>query len=74
MLMSAASPLSMAQVLSAYEAHFAHEEALLDEHLWKDAALAAKGGAEVSGFDAKASMRKTHLADHARMIKELAPG
>lgn len=62
------------KVLSAYEVHFAHEEALLDEHLWKDAATAAKNGGGEGGFDAKASMRRTHLADHARMINEIAPG
>lgn len=61
------------QVLTAYEKHFAHEEELLDLHYWPEAAAAANGGA-ASGFDARASMRRTHLADHARMIKELAPG
>lgn len=66
---------ALAKVLSAYEAHFAHEEALLDAHLWKDAAAAAAAGdASAGGFDRKASMRKTHFADHARMLKELAPG
>lgn len=66
---------ALADVLRAYEAHFAHEEQLLDEYVWKDAAAAAAaGGGAVDGFDRKASMRKTHLADHARMITELAPG
>jgi len=69
---------ALAMVLDAYEKHFAHEEALLDEHLWKEAAAAAAGGGAAhggaGGFDKRASMRKTHFADHARLLKELAPG
>ena len=69
MLMSAASPLSMAQVLSAYEAHFAHEEALLDEHLYAAVAgSAAGGGGTAGGFSADQGARTSHFADHRAML------
>lgn len=72
-LASTRSLAALEEVLSAYEAHFAHEEALLDTYLWKDAAAAAAGGDSVGGFDKSASMRRSHFADHARMLRELAP-
>ena len=61
------------EVARAYAAHFSHEEALLDMYLWEQAAAAATGGgAAAGGFDRSASMRKSHFADHARMLRELA--
>lgn len=60
-------------VLDAYEAHFAHEETLLDTHLYPE--VAAGGG---DGFSANAGARKSHYADHARLLddirKQLATG
>lgn len=49
-------------LLSLYEAHFAHEEALLDAHVYKGAAQAP------AGFSADAGARRSHLADHARLL------
>jgi len=72
-LASTRSVAALEKVLIAYEAHFAHEEALLDTYLWKEAAAAAAGGGSAGGFDKSASMRKSHFADHARMLRELAP-
>lgn len=64
---------SLEAVLDAYEAHFAHEETLLDAHLYPE--VAAGGGA---GFSASAGARKSHYADHARLLsdirKQLATG
>ena len=69
------------KVIDAYTAHFEHEERLLDEHLYTEAAAeaaaaaaaaggnAAKSGA--GGFSAAASMRRSHYADHKRMIVDL---
>ena len=68
------SVAALEQVLRAYEAHFSHEETLLDTYLWQEAAAAAAaGGAAGGGFDKNASMRSSHFADHARMLRELAP-
>ena len=47
---------------------------MLDEHVWPATAKEAggkKGAAGGGGFSADASMRKTHFADHARMLNEL---
>lgn len=56
-----------------YEAHFAHEEALLDTHLYPDVASGSDGS-----FSAAAGARKSHYADHARLLadirKQLATG
>ena len=53
-------------VVQAYESHFEHEEALLDAHLYADVADGAG-----SGFSAEASARRSHYADHERMLSEL---
>mmetsp|Transcript_4832 Transcript_4832/g.12444 ORF Transcript_4832/g.12444 Transcript_4832/m.12444 type:complete len:394 (-) Transcript_4832:293-1474(-) len=73
-----AAPCSAAAahaVRDAYNDHFCTEEALLDAHFWPDAAAAAsaRGGSGVGGggFSAKAGMRRSHLADHARLVAEL---
>lgn len=64
---------SVEAVLAAYRSHFAHEEALLDEHLY--ASVAAPAGASPpappTGFSLAASARKSHFADHARMLAAL---
>lgn len=54
-------------VIEAYRAHFANEEALLDTHLYAGAVEAHATG----GFSADASARRSHFADHARMLSEL---
>ena len=60
------------KVIASYVAHFAHEEALLDEHLYGAAAKAASSDASGGGgFSKEASMRKSHYADHQRMIGDL---
>ena len=56
------------KVVEAYTAHFAHEEALLDEHLYTAAATSAEAG---GGFSAEASARRSHFADHQRMLGDL---
>jgi len=54
-------------VLQVYSDHFAHEEALLDEHMWPVAA----SGKSAGGFDADANARKSHFADHGRMLANI---
>jgi hemerythrin len=54
-------------VLAAYQEHFAHEEQLLDEHLYAD--TPAVSGA---GFSAAGGQRRTHYADHSRMLASIA--
>lgn len=51
------------ELLKAYEAHFAHEEKLLDEHLYK-------GGTkrDSDGFSADQGARTSHFADHQAML------
>ena len=66
-LARAPTRLALERVIKAYEGHFAHEESLLDTHLYADAA----SGKASNGFSAEASKRKTHYADHTRMLKEL---
>lgn len=58
---------SIAAVIAAYESHFAHEEALLDEHLYAAVVQHGAGG----GFNVDASTRNSHYEDHARMLREL---
>lgn len=53
------------RVIEAYATHFAHEEAMLDEHVY-----AAADGAD-GGFSAEASARRSHFADHKRMLGDL---
>jgi len=52
-------------VIEAYSKHFKHEEELLDQHLY---ATDASSG---DGFSTAASARRSHFADHQRMIGEL---
>mmetsp|Transcript_23523 Transcript_23523/g.60128 ORF Transcript_23523/g.60128 Transcript_23523/m.60128 type:complete len:383 (-) Transcript_23523:373-1521(-) len=67
-LIEAPTREAILRVVDAYTAHFAHEEALLDEHLYTAAATAA---ASEGSFSKEASMRKSHYADHQRMIGDL---
>lgn len=64
-LASTRSATAIAEVLEAYTEHFSHEEQLLDQHLYHDVP------AQIQGFSAKADQRKTHFADHARMLRDL---
>merc|ERR1711998_827428 len=48
-------------LLTAYQEHFAHEEALLDEHLYS--ALT-----QDTGFSADKGARTSHFADHQTML------
>lgn len=57
---------SLQSVLAAYEDHFTHEEQLLDTWLYADAKKQNN-----AGFNADASARRTHFADHARMMRNL---
>jgi len=54
-------------LIDEYTGHFAHEEALLDEHLY---AAVVSGGPSV-GFSADASARASHRQDHVRLLSEL---
>jgi len=47
---------------AAYEEHFAHEEALLDTHLYADVAH------DAAGFSADKGARTSHFADHQAML------
>jgi len=55
---------SVRELLSAYEEHFAHEEALLDEHLYA-------GVEKATGFSADKGARSSHFADHEAMLSTL---
>mmetsp|Transcript_7020 Transcript_7020/g.25877 ORF Transcript_7020/g.25877 Transcript_7020/m.25877 type:complete len:177 (-) Transcript_7020:257-787(-) len=59
---------SLRAVHEEYAAHFAHEEAMLDEHLYVDV---ASGTGDDRGFNVDASTRTSHWKDHARMLREL---
>uniref|UniRef100_A0A7S3B3X7 Hemerythrin-like domain-containing protein n=1 Tax=Haptolina ericina TaxID=156174 RepID=A0A7S3B3X7_9EUKA len=52
------------ELLTAYEEHFAHEEALLDEHLYA-------GVKRAKGFSADKGARTSHFTDHERMLTEI---
>jgi len=56
---------ALGSVLSIFEKHFQHEEKLLDTHLYADVAVQA------GGFNADVSMRKSHFADHSRILNEI---
>jgi len=55
-------------VIAAYDEHFAHEEQLLEEHVY------AGVGASDGGFSALAGQRKSHFGDHARLLASLRDG
>jgi len=52
------------KVIEAYSAHFAHEEKLLDQHLYADARQA-------TGFSADKGARTSHFGDHEAMLGAL---
>lgn len=55
---------SLRELLSAYEEHFAHEEKLLDEHLYA-------GVMQATGFSADKGARTSHFGDHEAMLLAL---
>lgn len=55
---------ALSELLSAYEQHFAHEEALLDEHLYA-------GVMDADGFSADKGARTSHFGDHENMLVEI---
>ena len=57
-------------MIAAYEAHFAHEEELLDAHLYTGV-VAKQAGGGGGGFDADAGARKSHFTDHTRLLDAL---
>lgn len=56
-------------VLQEYEAHFAHEESLLDTHLYAEV-VKADGGAG-GGFSADGGARRSHYNDHQRLLSDV---
>jgi len=54
-------PAALRELLAAYAEHFAHEEALLDEHLYV-------GVETADGFSADKGARTSHFADHEAML------
>eukprot|EP00658_Telonema_sp_P-2_P083199 TRINITY_DN8950_c0_g3_i1.p1 TRINITY_DN8950_c0_g3~~TRINITY_DN8950_c0_g3_i1.p1 ORF type:complete len:402 (-),score=58.03 TRINITY_DN8950_c0_g3_i1:33-1238(-) len=65
-LASQRSISALETVLAGYKQHFAHEEELMDRWVWPAVVAQTKGK---SGFSAEGSARRTHLADHARMVR-----
>jgi len=59
------SQAALREVVEVFADHFAHEENLLDEHLYKEIAQGT------SSFSADSGARKTHYLDHARILREL---
>jgi hemerythrin len=55
-------------VQSVLTDHFAHEEKLLDNHVYD---LQNKSSSQQS-FSMDGDMRRTHMADHARMLSNVA--
>lgn len=61
------TPAALLAVRESYSSHFAHEEQLLDEYLYANEAACATEGT----FSASAGQRRSHFADHSRLIKEI---
>ncbi|KAG8458069.1 hypothetical protein KFE25_012729 [Diacronema lutheri] len=58
------TPAAATALLDEYERHFAHEEALLDAHVYGH----ARDAPASAGFSAAAGARRSHLADHALLL------
>ena len=59
---------SIRRVIDLYSAHFDHEQELLDGFLYSENAKAEKS---LTSFNAEALARRSHFADHERMLDEL---
>lgn len=55
-------------LLAAYEEHFAHEERLLDEHLYADVLQDGEEFIAKGSFSADKGARTSHFADHQAML------
>lgn len=55
---------ALQELHAVLQRHFEHEEAMLDSGLYKDAQ-------HETGFSANASARRSHYADHARLLKAM---
>lgn len=53
---------SLSQFLTVLQDHFRHEERLLDEYVYTE---------QTFGFSADTNARKSHFADHARILEEI---
>lgn len=58
---------SLQRVLREFETHFRHEEELLDQHLYSE----ILAGGSAAGFSADTSARKSHFADHNRILADI---
>jgi len=54
-------------LIKLYEAHFAHEEALCDAYVYQRTV----DPGDASSFNADENARKSHYADHARLLDAL---
>lgn len=60
---------SLANAITVVQDHFSHEEKLLDTTMYQSVSSSSTGG-----FSADANSRKTHFADHARIISVMRSG
>lgn len=58
---------ALRELMAVCAAHFEHEEAILDRHLYAEAS--ARGGGNAFSVDAGA--RRSHYADHARVLSAM---
>jgi len=63
---------SLKNCFNVLKDHFDSEEKVLDQTLY--AGVSSSGGASASGFSVDANMRKSHYADHKRMLDILRSG
>jgi hemerythrin len=65
-LSTSLSAEALRAVLAAYQKHFAHEEQLLDKHLYADVSATSS-----AGFSAAEGQRRSHFADHQRLLADI---
>jgi len=63
-LIKSRSRIALQELYAVLQSHFQHEEAMLDGGLYKDVQ-------HTTGFSADASARRSHYADHMRLLDEL---
>ena len=59
---------ALQHVFDMYTQHFAHEEELLDLHLYSEAIAAST---KTSGFSGDGNARTSHFTDHKRLLKDV---